>query len=225
MPLLYHIIYPILIFIAWIVRPWGRWQVRGKENVPRKGPLIVVSNHINLNDVPLLAVSLGRKAAFVAKEELFRSKLKRFLMYKLGAFPVHKGRRDIATIRRAQKRLAEGGVVILFPEGSRSRNAKLQPAFSGSALIALRSGAPILPVGISGTEKLKNVASAFRRPKVTISFGKPLSLSTINSDANKRLTKEKRSELTHLLMQRIAELLPPEYQGNYDSNESGQHEN
>jgi len=225
MPLLYHIIYPILIFIAWIVRLWGRWQVRGRENVPKKGPLIVVANHVNLTDVPLLLVSLGRKAAFMAKEELFHSKFSGFILQSLGTFPVHKGRIDTKAIRQAQQLLAKGGVLIVFPEGSRSSNAQLQSAFSGAALIALRSGAPILPAGISGTEKLKNFASALRRPKVTINFGHPFSLSPVNNDTNKRLTKEKRSEVTHLLMQRIAELLPPEYHGNYASKESGQREN
>lgn len=186
--------------------------------MPTKGPLIVVANHINLADVPLLIVCLGRKAAFMAKEELFRSKLSGYILRNIGTFPVHRGRVDIKAIRQAQQLLAKGGVLIIFPEGSRSSNAQLQSAFSGAALIALRSGAPILPVGISGTEKLKSLASALRRPQIAINFGRPFSLSPINGK-NTRLTKEIRSEFTHLLMQRIAELLPPEYHGNYAAKE------
>lgn len=224
MPLLYHIIYPLLILTGWIVRLWGRWHIGGRENVPKKGPLIVIANHVNLADVPLLIVSLGRKAAFMAKEELFRSKLSGFLLQSLGTFPVHRERIDIKAIRRAQRLLAKGGVLIVFPEGSRSSNAQLQSAFSGATLIAVRSGAPILPTGISGTEKLTSFASALRRPQITINFGRTFSLSPVNGK-NKRLTKEKRSEFTHLLMQRIAELLPPEYHGNYAGKESRRHEN
>ncbi len=224
MPLLYHIIYPIVIFLGRIVHLWGRWQVRGRENVPKKGPLVVVANHVSLTDVPLVAISLGRKATFMAKEELFRSKFIGYLMLNLRSFPVHKGRLDRKAIRRAQQLLAEGEVLILFPEGRRNKNTQLQSAFSGSALIALRSGAPILPVGISGTEKIKSIASALRRPQVTISFGRPFHLQSINGGSNKS-TKETRAELTNFLMQRIAELLPPEYRGKYASKKTKQHTN
>lgn len=221
MPFFYHILYPIARLIGWIVRLWGRWQVIGKENVPKAGPLVVVANHFNLVDVPLLATSLGRKAAFLAKEELFRSKLLSFIMYSSGSFPVHRGRLDRKAIRKAQQVLAKGGVLAIFPEGRRSENAQLQPALSGAVLIALRSGVPILPVAISGTEKLTGVTSALRRPRVTINFGHPFYLPPINS----KLTKEKRAELTNLVMQHIAELLPPEYRGNYIGKKSRQHEN
>lgn len=209
--MLYHIIYPIVKLLGGIVHLWGRWQVRGKENVPKKGPLIVVANHFNLTDPILLAVSLGRKAMFMAKEELFRSKLLGYIMHNLGSFPVHKGRFDRKAIRQAQQVLARGKALIIFPEGSRSMNAQLQPALSGSVLIALRSGVPILPVAIAGTEKIKGVTSVLRRPQVTINIGHPFYLPPINN----RLTKETRAELTNFVMQRIAELLPPEYHGNY----------
>jgi len=194
------------------VHLWCRWQVRGKENVPKKGPLLVVANHFNLTDPILLAVSLGRKAMFMAKEELFRSKFLSYIMHNLGSFPVHKGRFDRKAIRQAQQLLARGKALIIFPEGSRSTNAQLQPALSGLVVIALRSGAPILPVAIAGTEKIKGVTSVLHRPQVTINIGQPFYLPPIN---NNRLTKETRAELTNFVMQRIAELLPSEYHGNY----------
>ena len=221
MPFFYHVLYPIIRLIGWIVRLWGRWKVIGKENVPKAGPLVVVANHFNLVDVPLLATSLGRKAMFLAKEELFRSKLRGFIMYSFGSFPVHRGRLDRKAIRKAQQTLAKGRVLAIFPEGRRSENAQLQTALSGAVLIALRNGAPILPVAISGTEKITGVTSVLRRPRVIFNFGHPFHLPPING----KLTKEKRAELTKLVMQHIAELIPSKYRGSYTGKMSKQHEN
>ena len=188
-----------------------RWRVRGRENVPAEGPLLVVANHLNLADPPLLGVSLSRKVVFMAKEELFRSRLSSYFVRNFGAFPVHRGRLDREALRQAKRVLADGLALVMFPEATRSEDAQLQPAFSGSALIALHSGAPILPVGITGTEKIKGVAWVLRRPVITVNIGHPFYLPPVNS----RLTKVEMAELTNFIMGRIADLLPPEYRGNY----------
>ncbi len=180
-----------------------------------EGPLIVVANHMNLVDVPILAVSLGRKATFMAKEELFRSKLQSYIMYALGSFPVQRGQMDLQAIRRAKQVLADGGVLIMFPEGRRSDDAQLQTGKQGSAMIALRTGAPVLPVGITGTENVKGILSILRRPHVIVNIGQPFNLPPVNDDNNKS-TREKRAEITELVMKRIAELLPAEYRGAYN---------
>ena len=187
------------------------YQVRGKENIPREGAIIVVANHLNLADPPILALSLGRKAVFMAKKELFRSKLSGYFVRSFGAFPVHRGQLDRQAIRQAHQVLDKGLALVVFPEGKRSRNAKLQPAFSGLALVALRNGAPIVPVGIAGTEKIKGVAWLVRRPKVTVNIGRPFSLPSVAS----KLTKVELAGVTDSIMTRIAELLPPEYRGHY----------
>ncbi len=193
-----------------------RWQVRGRENVPSEGPVLVVSNHMNLADVPLLGISFGRKVIFMAKKELFRFKLSGYILGSLGSFPVHRGRMDRKAIRQALQVLADGLVLALFPEGMRSRTAKLRSAFSGSALIALRSGAPILPVGIAGTEKIKGIAWVLHRPEVVVNIGRPFYLPPVGS----RLTKAELAEYTDFIMRHIAELLPPEYRGHYAGQES-----
>jgi 1-acyl-sn-glycerol-3-phosphate acyltransferase len=196
-------------------------QVRGKENIPSQEPVLVVANHLNLADPPLLAISLGHKVIFMAKEELFRSRFSSYFIRNFGAFPVHRGQLDAKALRQAKQALAEGMVLVMFPEGTRSRNAQLQPAFSGSALIALHSDVPILPVGITGTEKIKGVAWLLHRPEITVNIGHPFYLPPVNG----KLTRGELVRLTSYIMERIAELLPQEYRGNYTRKEVAKREN
>ncbi len=188
-----------------------RLRVEGKENVPRQGALLVVSNHLNFNDPPLLGASLGRQVVFMAKEELFRSRFLAYFLSSLGAFPVHRGRLDRKAIRQSERVLAEGRALVMFPEATRSPNAQLQRALPGSALIASRQAVLVLPVGISGTEKLKKSGWLFRRPRITVNIGQPFSLPKAGS----KLTRDELAEHTELIMRRIAELLPPQYRGVY----------
>lgn len=199
----------------------AQWQVRGRENIPEQGPLLIVANHINLADPPILAVSIRRKAMFMAKEELFRSRFSRFFVRNFGAFPIRRGRLDRGALRRAEQLLARGLALIMFPEGQRSKNARLQPAFAGSALVAVRSDVPILPVGITGTEKIKGRAWLFRRPRITVNIGHPFYLPAVNG----KLTKAELVRLTNFMMEHIAELLPSKYRENYDGKESREYEN
>ena len=188
-----------------------RRQVKGRENIPSQGSLLIVANHINLIDPPLLSISLNRKMIFMAKEELFRSRFSSYFVGSFGAFPVHRGQVDRNALRQAQSVLADGVALVMFPEAARSKNAQLSPAFPGSALIAVRSGAPILPLGITGTEKIKGAAWWLHRPRITINIGRPFHLPSVNG----KVSRVELAELTNYIMERIAELLPVEYQGNY----------
>ncbi len=185
------------------------WEVVGKENVPPSGPLIIVANHLNLPDPPLLTASIPRRIIFMAKEELFRSRGGPFVRW-FGAFPVRRGELDRKAIRQAMKILQTGLALGMFPEGRRSPDSRLIRAELGTALIALYSQAPILPVGISGTEEVKNAGIIIHRPRIRVNIGQPFALPVKG-----RPTKEKLAQATDFIMQRIAELLPPEYRGIY----------
>jgi 1-acyl-sn-glycerol-3-phosphate acyltransferase len=208
LPWFYYIARGLLIGLLKLLT---RWRVKGRGNVPREGPVLVVANHLSLADPPLLGVSLGRKVIFMAKEELFRSPVSAYFVGGLGSFPVHRGRLDRGALRRSQQVLADGLALAMFPEASRSRSGKLKNALPGSALIACRGGVPILPVGITGTEKLRGIGWLFRRPRLMVNIGQPFSLPPVEG----RLTREKLAEYTELIMRRIAGLLPIEYQGVY----------
>lgn len=208
MPWLYYLLSVVVKTLLFLLTSW---EVRGRENVPREGAVVVVANHLNLADPPVLGASLGRRVVFMAKKELFQSRLSSYLIRSLGAFPVQRGGPVREALRQANQVLANGQVLVVFPEGRRSKNAQLQPAFPGSALIALHNGVPVLPVGITGTEKIKGAAWFLRRPKITVNIGRPFSLSPVSNN----LTKAELAELTHFVMERIAELLPPEYRGSY----------
>lgn len=206
MPWFYYIcrlIVRILLFIL------TRWQVSGRENIPEQGAVLVLSNHLSLADPPLLNLALNRPVRFMAKKNLFRYKVIGGLMRGLGAFPVYRGRPDRKAFRQAEQVLADGLMLVIFPEGTRSRSRHLRQAFPGPSLIALRSGAPIVPVGIAGTDILEHGMGILTRPRVTVNIGRPFHLP----ENAKELTK---TELTIYMMEHIAELLPERYRGLYE---------
>ena len=181
-------------------------QTIGRQNVPETGSLIIASNHLSWTDVPLIPAFLKRRVVYMAKEETFMNKggwLVRFL----GAFPVKRGEADRQSLRAAEEQLKAGRILSIFPEGTRSKIHTLGQAHAGLGMIALRSGAPVLPVAIYGSE---NALKKFR-PRVTIIFGEPMILTS----KGKKVTREDIDQSTEQVMLRISSMLPPEYRGVY----------
>jgi 1-acyl-sn-glycerol-3-phosphate acyltransferase len=206
---LIHLFCRALIFLL------TRREVRGRDNVPENGPLIVAANHLGMADQYFIAVNVNRRMMYMAKEELFRHRPISLLVQAFGAFPVRRGIMDRKALDKANEILGSGLALFMFPEGTRSKNARLQPAFPGTALIALENNAPIIPVGITG---LENVTKGplwwiFHRHQLTvrINFGRPFYLPAQEG----KVSKERLRQMADLVMEHIAALLPPEYQGHY----------
>ena len=178
----------------------------GRQNVPETGPLIIASNHLSWADVPLIPAFLKRRVVYMAKEETFMSKGGWFVRF-LGAFPVKRGEADRQSLRAAENQLKTGRILSIFPEGTRSKLHTLGQAHAGLGMIALRSGAPVLPVAIYGSEK----SFTQFRPRITIIFGEPMILTP----KGKKVTREDIDQSTEQVMLLISSMLPPEYRGVY----------
>ena len=206
-------------FIAWIVLiPFSRLRIKGRENIPMEGPLLIVANHISTSDPPVLALSINRGIIFMAKDTLFRVKWKSYFIRNFGAFPVNRERLDTKVLRHVDKVLDKGLALAMFPEGGRSTDYRLMTPKPGSAVIATRRNIPILPVAITGTEKTQGHWWIFRRPTINVAIGPSFRLP----EKQGKLSKEKLAEYSAIIMNRIAEMLPPEYLGDtYAAGKSG----
>jgi 1-acyl-sn-glycerol-3-phosphate acyltransferase len=202
-PFLYHAIRWFAFFVFHLT---SRIHLRGLYNVPRQGAFIIASNHLAWTDIPLVVCHLHRKVVYMAKEEYFSSKIA-WLVRFLGAFPVKRGEADRQALRTAEEQLKKGNILVIFPEGTRSRTRTMAVARAGMGLIALRTGVPVVPVAIWGSE---NALKKLGAP-VTISYGQPMVLTP----KGKKITREDIDEATEKIMRKIAEMLPPEYRGVY----------
>ena len=216
------IYWPARVVIKAIVHLLARVEVVSKDKVPRRGALIIASNHLNNADPPVLGVSISRRLVFMTKQEALRWPIIGLIIRLSGALPVRRFEADIGALRKASDVLREGQVLMMFPEGTRSKDARLGTAHPGTALIALRTGSPILPVAITGTETIRFSRLPFdvirlRRPRVRVVMGDPFFLPSVS-----RITADEVNRCTDVIMQRIAALLPPSYRGDYGQPDSPQ---
>jgi 1-acyl-sn-glycerol-3-phosphate acyltransferase len=137
-----------------VLRLWFRVRIFGAERVPRNGPAIIAPNHKNFFDVFFVAAATRRRVHYMAKSELFKGPLG-WLLLRMGAFPVRRGEADAEALETARAILADGGLVVMFPEGTRVEQPDaLGSPHHGAGRLALQTGAPIIPTAITGTSHL-----------------------------------------------------------------------
>ncbi|TME33400.1 MAG: 1-acyl-sn-glycerol-3-phosphate acyltransferase [Chloroflexi bacterium] len=195
----------------------GPMRFTGLEHVPRDGAFILVANHISLFD-PLIVGSTagqlaGRLVHFMAKQEVRRWPVIGWLATQAGVYFVRRGEGDRAAQRLSLELLASGEAIAVFPEGTRSRNGVLGEPRNGAALLAMRSGVPVLPVSITGSNRIiPRGARLPRRSRVTVRVGEPFLLTR---QASGRIDRQELAAGTERIMRAIAALLPPAQRGRF----------
>jgi len=189
------------------------------DEIPRSGPVIIAANHSSNLDVPVLGSSLmpriGRRFQWLGKKELFDWPVVGWIARNGGVHAIDRGAADVDAFRLAARILEEGHALFVFPEGTRSRDGALGEGRDGVAVLALRSGAPIVPVGISGSYERWPRGQKLPHPggRVTVRVGSPFRLADeLPPELDRRAAK---SAATELIMRRIAALLPERQRGRY----------
>ena len=200
---------------------FARWDVEGRNAVPPKGPLIVVSNHLSNADPPTLAASIPRMLHFLAKDGLFANAVASSILTGIGVHPVKREGLDMDALRWNLELLKRDQPIVLFPEGTRSSHGQMNRGKAGVAYIATKSQAPILPVGITGSENIPGFwRIAFPVCQIKVRIGEPFSLPVIEG----KLSRPILENLTDFIMYRVAALLPPSYRGYYAMQGAGTRE-
>jgi 1-acyl-sn-glycerol-3-phosphate acyltransferase len=171
---------------GWALRWWFAMHIEGAANVPRSGPAILAMNHESSLDIPLSVVACRREIVFMAKRELFKNAFVRWSIRMLGGFRVDRDRFDLPAVRMALAVISRRQVLGMYPEGTRSPG-ELLAFLNGAAWVALRTGSPIVPCAISGTDRTGE-ARRPRRARVRVSFAPPIAVAKVG-DPLERLAK------------------------------------
>jgi 1-acyl-sn-glycerol-3-phosphate acyltransferase len=196
--------------VVWVLAKTAfRLRIEGREHEPARGPFVVAANHSSAIDPPLVGTSLHHRAAYMAKHELFAVPILGPLLRSIGVFPVRRGQPDRKAIRTSLDVLTRGGVLVMFPEGTRSPDGRLQSPEAGAAMIALRTGVAVLPVAVISSHRI--LPKGARWPKfqqVTVRMGPPLTVPRVEGRLDHQILEEWG---THIIVA-IERLLPADQQ-------------
>lgn len=202
--------------INFIIRVYTRITCRidapGFQNIPATGPLIVISNHTGQIEAPLLYAHLQpRRISGWAKSEAWDNPFLRWVFNTWGMIPVHRGQADMNALKAALRALENGMIFGIAPEGTRNYDGRLRRALPGAVIVALHSGAPIIPVAHWGGENFMKNLKRLKRTDFHIRVGEPFKLNT----TGKKVSAEERQQIVDEMMYQLAKLLPEEYRGEY----------
>jgi 1-acyl-sn-glycerol-3-phosphate acyltransferase len=209
---------PMYSFVNFIVGVYIRITCRidnpDMDKFPMQGPLIVVSNHTGQIEVPaLFALLQPRKITGWAKIETWDNWFLNWVFNLWGVIPVRRGEADTSALRKALEALDNKFIFGIAPEGTRNKTGKLLRAYPGAVLLAVRSGVPILPIAHWGGENYLRNLKRFKRTDFHLRVGEPFRLKVDGV----KMTRETRQQIADEMMYRVAELLPQEYRGAYES--------
>jgi 1-acyl-sn-glycerol-3-phosphate acyltransferase len=188
-------------FVLSILRLWFRPEIRGLDKVPMTGPLVIAPLHRSNIDFGFTGLLTPRKLFYMAKEELWKYGWFGRVLEWLGAFPVNRSGADRESVRRAEEVLRQGEVLVMFPEGARRFGDTVEALQEGVAFLAARTGAPILPVGIAGSERAMPKGAKFPKPyKVTVSIGEVID---VHARDGRRVARSEIHRLSEVLRERL----------------------
>lgn len=209
---MYGMLYIWLNFMRLI--GWFRWSIEGLENLPPResGGMIVAMNHVSSVDIPAIGALLpfSYLLSWLAKSEIFQNSFIGWWLRTMQVIPIRRGKGDLAALDAAVDALRAGAVLLIFPEGHRSRDGVLQPGRGGAIRLAMQAGVPIVPIAVIGSEH--DIKGSFLRKPLHMRVGKSF---TVEPTADGKVPPDVMERLTTDMMQRIAALLPAERRGPY----------
>ncbi len=198
--------------VRFLLRNLTHTEYFGLENIPKNGGVILAINHLSYMDTPLLLVNPVRPDITALVTTKYKeSKLIGWFVRSAEGIWINRDIADFSAIREASKALKKGLALGIAPEGTRSKSGGLQKAKPGTIMLALKTGVPVIPVGITGSENALREIIRFRRPNLTVRFGEPFTLPPVEPGRRSKAMRE----WTERLMQKIAGLLPESYRGVY----------
>ncbi|MGH9006645.1 MAG: lysophospholipid acyltransferase family protein [Acidimicrobiales bacterium] len=190
------------VIVTGVLRLWFRPRIRHPANMPADGPAIIAPVHRSNIDFGFAAFVTDRKLFYMAKEELWKMERFGHLLESLGAFPVQRSGTDRESVRRAEEVLHRGQVLVMFPEGARRSGEVVEELAEGVAFLAARTGAPIVPVGIGGSQRAMPKGARFPKPiGITVSIGEPIEIEP--REEGQRVARSQIHRLSETLRERL----------------------
>lgn len=200
----YHTVRTIVTVFC---RVWCRMTIDGRENFPKDGPFILAPTHRSIIDTPVSSGVYRKRMRFMGADKWWSNKHFGKLLTALGGFPVSRGTADREALKRCIAVIEGGEPLVLFPEGERKSGPIVQPLFDGAAYVAMKTGVPIVPVGIGGSERVMPKGAKFIRPrKLYVMVGKPLTAQVADTAKEQRAAARQLTTELHAELQRLFDI-------------------